>query len=179
MGVLVGVLKLAGAAVALTTVLVRPGLPRRRLQLLGVLAVWFHRRHHLEWTVVVAGLVGAPLPLGLLLAVPPRSSSVWACCPADRAAGRAGGASRGANLEAVGAQCRGGLRRSDVRRGRCDLGELRKKLPDLVLAPEGGADAVVGDRRRHHQELGLRRVQPLIHPVCAFHVGLLPAAAPS
>ena len=39
--------------------------------LFGVLAVWFHRRHHLEWTVVVAGLVGAPLLLGLLLAVAP------------------------------------------------------------------------------------------------------------
>jgi hypothetical protein len=130
-GVLVGVLKLAGAAVALAAVRVEPGWPRRRLQLLGValwgafgllalysagnlvitvgtvsgllapsaawtaaggvtprailyvlfflvgaalfgvLAVWFHRRHHLEWTVVVAGLVGAPLLLGLLLAVAP------------------------------------------------------------------------------------------------------------
>jgi uncharacterized membrane protein YeaQ/YmgE (transglycosylase-associated protein family) len=40
--------------------------------LFGVLAVWFHRRHHLEWTVVVAGLVGAPLLLALLLAVGPR-----------------------------------------------------------------------------------------------------------
>jgi hypothetical protein len=39
MGVLVGVLKLAGAAVALATVLVRPGLPRRLDQLLGV-ALW-------------------------------------------------------------------------------------------------------------------------------------------
>jgi hypothetical protein len=39
MGVLDGVLKLAGAAVALVTVLVRPGLPRRLKQLLGV-AMW-------------------------------------------------------------------------------------------------------------------------------------------
>ena len=39
--------------------------------LFGVLAVWFHRRHHLEWTVVVAGLVGAPPLLVLLLAVAP------------------------------------------------------------------------------------------------------------
>ena len=39
MGLLVLVLKLAGAAVALTTVLVQPGLPRRPLQLLGV-ALW-------------------------------------------------------------------------------------------------------------------------------------------
>jgi len=39
--------------------------------LFGVLAVWSHRRHHLEWTVVVAGLVGAPLLLALLLAVAP------------------------------------------------------------------------------------------------------------
>jgi hypothetical protein len=36
MWVLVGVLKLAGAAVALAAVLARPGWPRRRLQLLGV-----------------------------------------------------------------------------------------------------------------------------------------------
>jgi hypothetical protein len=39
MGVLVLVLKLAGAAVALAAVLVRPGLPRRPPQLLGV-ALW-------------------------------------------------------------------------------------------------------------------------------------------
>jgi hypothetical protein len=39
MSVLVLVLKLAGAAVALAAVLVRPGLPRRPLQLLGV-ALW-------------------------------------------------------------------------------------------------------------------------------------------
>ena len=38
-GVLVGVLKLAGAAVALAAVLVRPGPPRRPRQLLGV-ALW-------------------------------------------------------------------------------------------------------------------------------------------
>jgi hypothetical protein len=37
---------------------------------------------------------------------------------------------------------------------------------------------VVGDRR-HHEELGLRRVEAPVKPVCAFHVGLLPAAAPS
>ena len=36
MGVLVGVLKLAGAALALAAVLVRPGQSRRPLQLLGV-----------------------------------------------------------------------------------------------------------------------------------------------
>jgi hypothetical protein len=129
--VLVGLLKLAGAAVALAVVLVRPGRPRQPLQLLGValwgafgllclysagnlaitvgtvsgllapsaawtaaggvtakaigyvlfflvgaalfgvLAVWFHRRHHLGWTVAVAGLAGAPLLLGLILAVAP------------------------------------------------------------------------------------------------------------
>jgi hypothetical protein len=39
--------------------------------LFGVLAVWFHRRHRLGWTVALAGLVGAPLLLGLLLAVAP------------------------------------------------------------------------------------------------------------
>jgi hypothetical protein len=131
LGVLVGLLKLAGAAVALAAVLVPPGLagrPRRLLgvalwgafgllglysagnlviavgtvsgllapsaawtaaggvtpkaigyvlfflvgaALFGVLAVWFHRRHRLGWTVALAGLVGAPLLLGLLLAVAP------------------------------------------------------------------------------------------------------------
>jgi hypothetical protein len=39
--------------------------------LFGVLAVWFHRRHHLRWTSAAAGLAGAPLLLGLLLAVIP------------------------------------------------------------------------------------------------------------
>jgi hypothetical protein len=130
--VLVGVLKLVGAAVALAAVLVRPGpRPHWPVQLLGValwgafgvlglysagnlvitagtvsgllapsaawtaaggvtpravgyvlfflagaalfgvLAVWFHRRHHLPWTAAVAGLAGAPLLLGLLLAAAP------------------------------------------------------------------------------------------------------------
>jgi hypothetical protein len=139
--VLVGVLKLAGAAVALAAVRVRPGGPGRPRQLLGVmlwgafgllalysagnlvitvgtvggllapsaawtaaggvtakatlyvlffltgsalfgvLAVWFHRRHHLEWTVVVAGLVGAPLLLGLVLAVAPAILGRWGLLP--------------------------------------------------------------------------------------------------
>jgi hypothetical protein len=138
--VLVGVLKLAGAAVALAAVLARPGWPRRWLQLLGValwgafgllglysagnlaitvgtvsgllapsaawtaaggvtakaigyvlfflggaalfgvLAVWFHRRHHLGWTSAVAGLAGAPLLLALLLAVAPAILGQWGCC---------------------------------------------------------------------------------------------------
>ena len=39
--------------------------------LFGVLAVWFHRRHHLRWTSVAAGLAGAPLLLGLLLVAAP------------------------------------------------------------------------------------------------------------
>ena len=39
--------------------------------LFGVLTVWFHRRHGLRWTSAVAGLAGAPLLLGLLLAVAP------------------------------------------------------------------------------------------------------------
>jgi hypothetical protein len=129
--VLAGVLKLAGAAVALAAVLAQPGCPRRARQLLGValwgafgllglysagnlviavgtvsgllapsaawtaaggvtpraigyvlfflvaaamfgvLAVWFHRRHRLRWTSAVAGLAGAPLLLGLLLAAAP------------------------------------------------------------------------------------------------------------
>jgi hypothetical protein len=43
----------------------------------GVLAVWFHRRHHLRWTSAVAGLAGAPLLLGLLLGVAPAVLSRW------------------------------------------------------------------------------------------------------
>jgi hypothetical protein len=138
---LVGVLKLAGAAVALAAVLAPPGLPRRPLQLLGValwgafgllglysagnlvitvgtvsgllapsaawtaaggvtaravlyvlfflagaslfgvLAVWFHRRHHLGWGSAVAGLAGAPLLLGLLLAVAPAILGRWGLLP--------------------------------------------------------------------------------------------------
>jgi hypothetical protein len=141
MGVVVGVLKLAGAAVALAAVLARPGWPRRRLQLLGValwgafgllglysagnlvitvgtvsgllapsaawtaaggvttnavlyvlfflvgsalfgvLAVWFHGRHHLGWTWAAAGLAGAPLLLGLLLAVAPAILGRWGLLP--------------------------------------------------------------------------------------------------
>ena len=141
MSALVGVLKLAGAAVALAAVLAPPGLPRRPLALLGValwgafgllslysagnlvitvgtvsgllapsaawtaaggvtvkavlyvlfflvgaalfgvLAIWFHRRHHLGWTAVVAGLVAAPLLLGLLLAVAPAVLGQWGLLP--------------------------------------------------------------------------------------------------
>jgi hypothetical protein len=140
-GVLVLVLKLAGAAVALAAVLVRPGLPGRRLPLLGaalwgafgllslysagnlviavgtvggllapsaawtaaggvtpkailyvlfflagaalfgVLAVWFHRRHQLSWTWAVAGLAGAPLLLGLILAAAPAILGRWGLLP--------------------------------------------------------------------------------------------------
>ena len=141
MSALVGVLKLAGAAVALAAVLAPPGLPRRPLQLLGValwgafglltlysagnlvitvgtvsgllapsaawtaaggvtpkavlyvlfflagaglfgvLAVWFHRRHRLRWTSAVAGLAGAPLLLGLLLAAAPAILGRWGLLP--------------------------------------------------------------------------------------------------
>jgi hypothetical protein len=141
MGVLVGVLKLAGAAVALAAVMVRPDLPRRPVQLLGmalwgafgllalysagnlfitagtvggllapsaawtaaggvtpkailyvlfflvgaalfgVLAVWFHRRHHLGWMPAAAGLAGAPPLLGLLLAVAPAILGRWGLLP--------------------------------------------------------------------------------------------------
>jgi hypothetical protein len=141
MSVLAGVLKLAGAAVALAAVLVRPGRPRRQRQLLGValwgafgllglysagnlaitvgtvggllapsaawtaaggvtpravgyllfflagaalfgvLAVWFHRRHQLRWTVAVAGLAVAPLLLGLILAVVPAILGRWGLLP--------------------------------------------------------------------------------------------------
>jgi hypothetical protein len=140
-GVLVGVLKLAGAAVALAAVLVGPERGRRPLWLLGValwgafgllglysagnlvitvgtvtgllapsaawtaaggvtakavgyvlfflvgaalfgvLAVWFHRRHQLRWTAAVAGLAGAPLLLGLLLAVAPAILGRWGLLP--------------------------------------------------------------------------------------------------
>jgi hypothetical protein len=48
----------------------------------GVLAVWFHRRHHLRWTSAVAGLAGAPLLLGLLLGVAPAILSRWGLLPA-------------------------------------------------------------------------------------------------
>ena len=142
MGVLAGVLKLAGAAVALAAVRVPPGRPGRPPWLLGVglwgafgllalysagnlaitvgtvggllapsaawtaaggvtprailyvlfflagaalfgvLAVWFRRRHHLRWTVAVAGLAGAPLLLGLLLAAAPALLGRWGLLPA-------------------------------------------------------------------------------------------------
>jgi hypothetical protein len=135
------VLKLAGAALALAAVRVRPGRPRRPRRLLGValwaafgllglysagnlfitagtvsgllqpsaawtaaggatakaigyvlfflagaalfgvLAVWFHRRHRLGWTSVVAGLAGAPLLLGLLLAAAPAVLGRWGLLP--------------------------------------------------------------------------------------------------
>jgi len=141
MGVLVLVLKLAGAAVALAAVLVRPGRPHWPRQLLavglwgafgllslysagnlaitigtvsgllapsaawtaaggvtpkailyvlfflagaalfGVLAVWFHRRHHLRWTAAAAGLAGAPLLLGLILAAAPAILGRWGLVP--------------------------------------------------------------------------------------------------
>ena len=140
-GVLVGLLKLSGGAVALAAVLVRPGRPRRPRQLLGVamwgavgllglysagnlaitvgtvsgllapsaawtaaggvtaravlyvlfflvgsalfgvLAVWFHRRHHLGWASAVAGLAGAPLLLALILAVAPAVLGRWGLLP--------------------------------------------------------------------------------------------------
>jgi hypothetical protein len=47
----------------------------------GVLAVWFHRRHHLRWTSAVAGLAGAPLLLGLLLAAAPAILGRWGLLP--------------------------------------------------------------------------------------------------
>ena len=49
--------------------------------LFGVLAVWFHRRHHLRWTAAVAGLAGAPLLLALLLAVAPAILGRWGLLP--------------------------------------------------------------------------------------------------
>jgi len=141
MGVLVGLFKLAGAAVALAAVRVRPGRPHRPPRLLGValwgafglpalysagnlaitagtvggllapsaawtaaggvsaravlyvlfflvgaalfgvLAVWFHRRHQLDWASAVAGLAGAPLLLGLLLGVAPAILAEWGLLP--------------------------------------------------------------------------------------------------
>jgi hypothetical protein len=47
----------------------------------GVLAVWFHRRHDLRWAEAVAGLAGAPLLLGLLLAVAPAILGRWGLLP--------------------------------------------------------------------------------------------------
>jgi hypothetical protein len=49
--------------------------------LFGVLAVWFHRRHHLRWWAAVAGLVGAPLLLWLLLAAAPALLGSWGLLP--------------------------------------------------------------------------------------------------
>ena len=49
--------------------------------LFGMLAVWFHRRHHLGWTVAVAGLAGAPLLLGLILAAAPAILGRWGLLP--------------------------------------------------------------------------------------------------
>jgi biotin transporter BioY len=49
--------------------------------LFGVLAVWFHRRHQLRWTVAVAGLAVAPLLLGLILAVVPAILGRWGLLP--------------------------------------------------------------------------------------------------
>ena len=49
--------------------------------LFGVLAVWFHRRHHLRWTSAVAGLAGAPLLLGLILAAAPAILGRWGLLP--------------------------------------------------------------------------------------------------
>jgi hypothetical protein len=47
----------------------------------GVLAVWFHRRHHLRWPAPVAGLAGAPLLLGLILAAAPAILGHWGLLP--------------------------------------------------------------------------------------------------
>jgi len=49
--------------------------------LFGVLAVWFHRRHHLRWTAAAAGLAGAPLLLGLVLALIPAILGRWGLLP--------------------------------------------------------------------------------------------------
>jgi hypothetical protein len=49
--------------------------------LFGVLAVWFHRRHHLQWTSAVAGLAGAPLLLALILAAAPAILGRWGLLP--------------------------------------------------------------------------------------------------
>jgi hypothetical protein len=93
-GVLVLVLKLAGAAVALAAVLVGPGPPRPLRQLLGV-ALWgafgllgLYSAGNLFITIgtlsgllarsaAVVGLAGAPLLLGLLLAVAPAILGRW------------------------------------------------------------------------------------------------------
>jgi hypothetical protein len=49
--------------------------------LFGALAVWFARRHRLGWTSAAAGLAGAPLLLGLLLAVAPAVLGQWGLLP--------------------------------------------------------------------------------------------------
>ena len=49
--------------------------------MIGMLAVWFHRRHHLRWTWAVAGLAGAPLLLGLILSAGPAILGRWGLLP--------------------------------------------------------------------------------------------------
>jgi hypothetical protein len=49
--------------------------------LFGVLAVWFHRRHRLRWTSVVARLAGAPLLLWLVLAAGSAILGRWGGLP--------------------------------------------------------------------------------------------------
>jgi hypothetical protein len=43
--------------------------------------VWFHRRLRLRWSSAVAGLAGAPLLLGLLLAAAPALLGQWGLLP--------------------------------------------------------------------------------------------------
>ena len=76
---LVLVLKLAGGVTARAILYVLFFLVRAAL--FGVLAVWFHRRHHLRWTSAVAGLAGAPLLLGLILAAAPAILARWGLLP--------------------------------------------------------------------------------------------------
>jgi hypothetical protein len=95
------------------------------------------------------------------LAASPRASSTSACMERHTA--------RYASFDST----RDGLRRVD--RGEAYRAAVRHEPPGHRSRPS--MCTLQGDRR-HHEELGLRRVKPNVQPVCAFHVGLL-ATTPS
>jgi hypothetical protein len=86
LSMLVGVLKLAGAAVALAAVLAPPGLPRRPPQLLGV-ALWgvFGLLAATTWAGSrrSPGWPARPCCSGCSWGWPPPSLAGGACCPPD------------------------------------------------------------------------------------------------
>src|ERR1700730_2247932 len=62
----------------------------------------------------------------------------------------------------------GGVLDVGLRGQQVDLGKLKMKLTDLVLAPDRGVELVMRDRRQH-EEPGRGRVVALIYPVGALH----------